>query len=236
MEILRSFDLNLTPELMLVQQGRDAKKGALSPGAMRLYQEAIEQVKTLAEPVALLDWFDVQAVEPDRLVLSTGHAFRSHLVIEQLVHAQQVAVGICTIGSRVEAESRQAFANGQGMTGFLLDSAGSLAVGFVAQAVVEHVEKLATAHGLKASFRIAPGSADCTLEDQRVVFELLPAKHIGVRLTDSCLMVPLKSVSLLVGLGQDVPTAQELAQCDFCSRQDTCPHARLRVMHTFEKV
>jgi hypothetical protein len=236
MVVLDSFTLTLTPELILAEQGRSAGKGPLSPAAMQLCQKMIEQVRALAKPVALLDCFDVQAIEHDRLVLSNGRAFRSHLVIEQLAHARQVAVGICTIGAGVEAESRQAFADGEGLAGYLLDRAGSLAVASVAQSVGEHVERLATDRGLEASLRIAPGSADCTLEDQRVVFDLLPAKDIGVRLTDSCLMVPLKSVSLLIGLGHDLPSPHELAQCDFCSRQDTCPHARLHAAHAFEKV
>ena len=54
MEILRSRTLNLTPERMLVQQGHDATKGTLSPGIMRLYQEAADQARTLVDPVAML--------------------------------------------------------------------------------------------------------------------------------------------------------------------------------------
>jgi len=45
----------------------------------------------------------------------------------------------------------------------------------------------------------------------------------------------LESVSLLIGLGHNVPTRHELAQCDFCPRKDTCPSARLRTAHSFEK-
>lgn len=235
METLRSFEVNLTPELMLLQQGHDAQKGALNPRAMRVYQEVAERARTLAEPVALLDLFDVRTVEPNRLVLSNGHAFQSHLVIEQLAQAQHIVVAICTIGSRIESESRQAFADGNGLAGFLYDSAGTVAVGFVAGAVTERVEKLAADRGLKASFVIAPGSADCTLEDQRVVFSLLPGETIGVRLTEHCVMVPGKSVSLLVGLGHNVPTRHERVQCDFCPRKDTCISARLRTAHSFEQ-
>jgi len=234
MEILHSFTLSLTPELLL-QQGQASRKRAPNPGVMRVCREVAEQAKALAEPVALLDVFDVQAVESDRLRLSNGHAFQSHLVVEQLAHAQQVAVGMCTIGPRIELESRQAFADGKVLAGFLYDSAGTLAVGAVAGAVAEHVGRLAAARGVKASFVIAPGSADCTLEDQRVVFNLLPAERIGMRLTEHWVMVPGKSVSLLIGLGDDVPTRQEMAQCDFCPRRETCTSARMRTAHAFER-
>lgn len=235
MELLRSFTLNLTVEQMLVQQGRGRSAGPASPEMLRLYGEAIAKAKELAEPQALYDLFDVQVVRDDALVLANGHALRSNLVVTQLARARQIAVAVCTIGPRLETEASRLFAQGQGAMGFLYDSAGSLAVSHVARALVQHVQELAASRGQKASFPISPGSADCTLEDQKVVFDLLPAERIGVHLTESLLMVPLKSVSLLIGIGDDLPTAHDLAQCHFCARRDTCPHYRLRMMHDFEQ-
>jgi hypothetical protein len=235
METLRSFTLNLTVEQMLVQQGRPTSTVPLKPSTALFYQQALRKATGLAEPVALYDVFEVRGVEGDRLILANGHAFRSHLVVSRFSPARRLAVAICTIGPRVEAEASASFADGNGAYGFLIDSAGSLAVSQTAQALVAHLQDVAAQVGMKASFPISPGSADCTLEDQRTVFDLLPAQDIGVRLSDSYLMLPLKSVSMLIALGQDLPSADEMAQCDFCSRQDTCPHARLRALHHFEK-
>lgn len=235
MELLRSFPLNLTVEQMLVQQGRSRSAGPTSSEMLRLYEEAIAKAKELAEPQALYDLCEVQTVRDDALVLTNGHALRSRLAVTQLARADQIAVAICTIGPRLETEASRLFAQGQGAIGFLYDSAGSLAVSHVARILVQHVQELAASRGQKASFPISPGSADCTLEDQKVVFALLPAERIGVRLTDNLLMVPLKSVSLLIGLGDDLPTAHELAQCHFCARREGCPHYRLRLMHDFEQ-
>nr|MBC7245625.1 hypothetical protein [Chloroflexota bacterium] len=235
MQLLHSFSLNLTVEQMLVQQGRAPGVGPAPAEMVRLYQQAIDKAKELAEPVAMYDVFPVRAAQDDGLILADGHVLRSHLVVAQLARAEQIAVAICTIGSRLEEEASRAFAAGQGVMGFLYDSAGSLAVSHMAREVVQQVQERAKQQGQKASFPISPGSADCTLEDQRVVFDLLPAQRIGVRLTDSLLMVPLKSVSLLIGLGRDLPTTHDLAQCDFCERRDKCGHYRLRTMHAFEQ-
>lgn len=235
MELLRSFSLNLTVEQMLVQQGRARSAGPASAEMMRLYQEAIAKARELVEPVALYELFDVQGVRGDALRLADGHALRSSLVVAQLARAEQMAVAVCTIGPRLEEEASRLFAQGQGALGFLYDNAGSLAVSHVARVVVQRVQELAAGRGQKASFPISPGSAECTLEDQKVVFELLPTQRIGVRLTKSLLMVPLKSVSLLIGLGHDLPTAHDLAQCNFCARREQCPHYRLRMVHDFEQ-
>lgn len=235
MQLLHSFALDLTVEQMLVQQGATGSSTPLNARLRRLYEEAIARAQELAQPAALFDLFEVRAVQDDGLVLKDGHTLHSHLVVTHLARAEQIAVAICTIGPHLEAEASRAFSEGQGALGLLYDSAGSLAVSHVARQVVQHVQGLAASRGQKASFPISPGSADCTLQDQNVIFDLLPAQRIGVRLTDSCLMVPLKSVSLIIGLGHDLPTAHEMVQCSFCDRREKCPHYQLRMMHGFEQ-
>lgn len=68
-----------------------------------------------------------------------------------------------------------------------------------------------------------PGSLeDWPIQQQRPLFELLgdPASSIGVRLTDSCLMLPTKSVS-----GIQFPTEVHFENCQLCGRSD-CPNRR----------
>ena len=73
--------------------------------------------------------------------------------------------------------------------------------------------------------RMSPGSlADWPLPEQRPLFHLLgdPEAAIGVRLTDSFLMVPNKSVS-----GIRFPTEESFESCQLCPRPD-CPNRRAR--------
>lgn len=49
--------------------------------------------------------------------------------------------------------------------------------------------------------RFSPGYADLPLETQKALFAFLEiSKRIGVTLTDTCLMVPTKSVTALIGI------------------------------------
>jgi hypothetical protein len=66
--------------------------------------------------------------------------------------------------------------------------------------------------------RMNPGSLqDWPLREQRALFALLgdPQAVIGVRLTDSLLMVPTKTVSGLI-----FPTEESFASCQLCPRED----------------
>ena len=62
-------------------------------------------------------------------------------------------------------------------------------------------EKLAKEQGCTLRGRFSPGYGDLSLEMQREIFRVLePAKHIGLCLSDSCVMTPSKSVTAFVGV------------------------------------
>jgi hypothetical protein len=70
---------------------------------------------------------------------------------------------------------------------------------------------------------MSPGSLkDWPIEQQRVLFDLFETRQavIGVRLTDSMLMVPTKTVS-----GMRFPTETSFASCQLCPREN-CPNRR----------
>jgi hypothetical protein len=68
--------------------------------------------------------------------------------------------------------------------------------------------------------RAQPGQEGRAIWQQRVIFERLPTDEIGVRLTDSCLMIPRKSVSFVIGLGPQM--RPDAVACDFCSERERC--------------
>jgi hypothetical protein len=70
---------------------------------------------------------------------------------------------------------------------------------------------------------MSPGSLkNWPIEQQRVLFDLFETRQeqIGVRLTDSMLMIPTKTVS-----GIFFPTEVDFASCQLCPR-DACPNRR----------
>ena len=74
----------------------------------------------------------------------------------------------------------------------------------VASAIIEAVCDVAEERihpGISVRNRFCPGYADCSLEVQRSFMELLSAdKYIGIKLLDSMLMLPWKSVSAFIAI------------------------------------
>jgi hypothetical protein len=61
---------------------------------------------------------------------------------------------------------------------------------------------------------------------QKQLFTLVDSSLVGVQLTESAVMLPLKSASMVLGLGANITVQGE--PCNFCNLRETC---RYRVEH-----
>ena len=136
--------------------------------------------------------------------------------------AEEVALALCTIGGSLERQVSTYRREGDELRAILLDGIGTTAVGELAEKAHELINEVASERGWQASAPISPGNLDWPVEEQRLFFDLLPGKEIGVQLNESYLMVPLKSVSWAVALGRNLHPAAQAPPCDYCSLAKKC--------------
>ena len=68
----------------------------------------------------------------------------------------------------------------------------------------------------------SPGYGDLPLDTQKELVQVLDMhRKIGVSLTDSCLMVPSKSVTAILGIS-DTKRDKRENKCDFCNNRQKC--------------
>jgi hypothetical protein len=72
--------------------------------------------------------------------------------------------------------------------------------------------------GWSSTNRYSPGYCDWHVAEQHSLFSLLPEGFCGITLTPSALMVPIKSISGIIGLGPDVQRGEY--QCSICELKD----------------
>lgn len=79
--------------------------------------------------------------------------------------------------------------------------------------------------GLYLRPRFSPGYGDFPLENQKNLLDALEAgKRIGIKLTDSLLMTPVKSVTAVMGISRKAYRC-EVKGCEACEKGD-CPYRR----------
>jgi len=114
---------------------------------------------------------------------------------------------------------------GRTLEGLVLNAVGNLLIGRVVRGVLERIEAAAGLRGLRMGAPVSPGQGDWDLGQQGALFSLVEPGIIGVRLTPEMVMVPLKSVSVMVGLGRDM--AHEGSVCDSCILRHSCRYRRV---------
>jgi hypothetical protein len=112
--------------------------------------------------------------------------------------AEKAAICLCTIGPELEQEIKTLMEKNEMTRALILDALGSEAAEEVAIQSDRTLAEKAREMNLWPSKRFSPGYRKWDIKEQRFIFGLLPAADIGVRLTESCMMVPRKSVSFRI--------------------------------------
>ncbi len=153
-------------------------------------KEIKEPIKSLiAEEKKKLDYL----LHPASIYTIVGYdETNKHLVFKD---AEKVAICICTIGPELEQEVKELMEKNEMTRALILDALGSEAAEEVAIQSDRILAEKARELNLWPSKRFTPGYAKWEIKEQRFIFRMLPAADIEVRLTESCMMVPRKSVS-----------------------------------------
>jgi hypothetical protein len=144
-------------------------------------------------------------------VIADGRRLNSRVLRKNLDKVERIFPFVITIGSKF---TEKMDACSDLLEKFYLDTIGNVALNQVRLALKNHLK---TEYAVEKTAFMAPGSLpDWPIEEQKPLFELLgdvPAA-IGVKLTESFLMLPAKSVS-----GIYFPTETSFFSCQLCPRE-----------------
>jgi len=138
---------------------------------------------------------------------------------------EMIALGLCTIGDELENKVSQLNQKGDLAQAVVLDAMGSVAAESAADFLNLQICELCQKRGLATSQRFSPGYGNWSLEGQKFIFSLLPAERIKVRLNQSCMMIPRKSVSFVIKIGEEFRTLRKKRICEICNLKN-CPYRK----------
>ena len=139
-------------------------------------------------------------------------------VSRKMRRATRAAFFVCTAGPAVSERIEALNQESDVMGAYVADILGTLLVERIAEYVHRRVGEEAAEEGLKVTNMYSPGYCDWNVEEQHALFGLFPEGICGVRLKESGLMVPVKSISGLIGIGRDV--TYDPNRCAGCDRTD----------------
>lgn len=189
------------------------KEGSQRAGDL---QRLVETAQAIGRPKALYKVAFVESKDTHTIVVD-GITFTSRVLRVNLEDAHRVFPYVATAGVELENWSRSI---DDLLQRYWAETINEMALHSARQALDAH---LAQRYQPGPTSTMNPGSLeDWPLQEQQALFALLgdPHQSIGVRLTNSFLMLPIKSVSGIV-----FPTEEAFASCQLCPRE-VCPSRR----------
>lgn len=149
----------------------------------------------------------------------TGVVLRGNTAARLLETCGRAALVACTLGARFDLSLNAAQARDMARA-VILDACGS--------ALVERgcdeaeAELSARFPGQYLTDRFSPGYGDLPLDAQRDICAALDTpRRLGLHVTESLLLNPVKSVTAVIGLS-DRPQMARIRGCDFCQMREHC--------------
>ena len=170
------------------------KSAELSESLADLYEESLENYMSVAEPKAVIRKTSVSFGEDNEVIFDFG-SVKSESLCKNLEGCKSAYVFAATVGIGVDRMMKRLS---------VLSEAEMMVFSCIASSGVECWcdfvnEKLAENHTLKPRF--SPGYGGVSLEIQKDIFRFLEAeKMLGLTLTESLMMIPVKSVTAIVGI------------------------------------
>jgi len=220
------FDLDeaLPPEDEVLR-AQGIPGGSALPGRLRGSLDAAwEFFRELAAPVAVLE--DVPAADFATLYQGEGWNPPDSPLPRIVPKARALALYAATVGERASLRIGELFAEHELTVAYFLDGIASCATDRLADLLAARFAARLRADGLPTAdcevLPYSPGYCGWHVSGQRRLFERLRPEEIGIRLNDSFLMTPLKSVSgvLVAGPGSAHHFRPDFPFCDACATHE----------------
>ncbi len=170
-----------------------------------------------ARVVKMLD--DIEKSAPSLLepacayrTMTNDEFFHSHYVC----HISAIVVCLVTIGRRLEEVVTKYKLSGDLSHALILDSYGSAAADAAADSAEAIIRERISESGLNCSPRFSPGYGGWNLAEQKWVFAAVNGEALGVRLTGGQMLVPRKSITFAMTIGDQPVDMRDAEVCEHC--------------------
>ena len=195
-------------------RGKEADERTLS-----LIKSCLYELEGVSRPKNVSARYGVTVTPED--VCFAGLCIRSKKLAQHLRGCEQAIVFAATLGPQADRLMARYERVDMSRAVVMKASAAALVEAYCDECCAGFAKE-ERERGLYLRPRFSPGYSDFSILHQRDILRLLDApKKIGLSMTESCMLVPVKSVTAIIGLTGE-PTLCAQHKCADCSKTD-CP-------------
>lgn len=198
----------------------------LSPLRMRVRQEALALIDAENLVEASYSYRIVPLERPASDILhADGEQLHAPMLLPESGELTALGCGVCTLGSRIEARVSQLFQQKRASLSLAADGIATEMIYALGRRIQDRMLSECYRRGLTMAGELHAGDPGLDIGAQAAVLRLAEAHKIGVGLHGRHLMQPLKSGSVVLGVGRDLP-AVTWSRCDTCPSVNKCSFGR----------
>ena len=190
----------------------------------RLVAAALEEFRSEARPRGIVT--EVGQNEFASIYEGAGDNDSPSPLLEIFPRAEVLTLFAVTLGASLSDRASALFDDGRLALAATLDAAASegteRACVHLDGIVLEHARTDGRADAASRILRYSPGYCGWNLTGQRALFAALGPEGIGIRLTETCLMEPVKSISgvMVIGPAEIHKFTDDYSFCSVCPTHD----------------
>ena len=173
----------------------------LSPSHRKEIDRDIEEAASLILLKGAGARLPLQRIEGARISVADGLAFESKQLTRFLRNCREIVLMAATAGTDIINAIEKDIADGNVTHGIVLDATASEMVDASLGWIMDYFKRTLLRENRKLlKKRYSAGYGDLSLEAQNTMYSLLRLDKIGIRITESCMLVPEKSVTAITGI------------------------------------
>ncbi|MFC2097056.1 vitamin B12 dependent-methionine synthase activation domain-containing protein [Bacteroidota bacterium] len=195
------------------------------------YPELIDQLlniaKEICKPKAGFVYFNniVVNTESQNILINKKNFVIGNKIKNALKSINSAILFVCTAGPEIENYSKKLYKENNTIEGYIMDVIGSEIVESAMDYCQARFEASMNEKNLSITNRYSPGYCGWNVSEQHKLFSLLPDNFCNIKLKDSALMIPIKSISGIIGIGKNIKKRNY--SCDICD-QKNCVYRKVK--------
>ena len=200
-----------------ILKGMEMKLTDADDYLLKLIDELTGQCFRMVQPQAGYVVYDDFSVVEQKIRIENKSFDTGKIVASFLKNSDALVLFSATCGADIEKYSKELMKSGHALEGLIVDLIGSE----LAESVVDYLHfQVGSKVGevdAGVTNRFSPGYCNWPVSDQQQLFDLLKGNQSGIHLTPSSLMIPVKSVSGMIGIGYSVKRVEY--KCQICDNK-----------------
>jgi hypothetical protein len=204
-DFFRAIRIEMPVEAVYRRLGFRTGTTQVSPGQKAGIEQAFDDAESLVELQCSALVIPIKSHGVGETALESGDVLKSGKLSKMLQHSTEVLFMGATAGPRIMEEIARDSSSGNLSRAVLLDAVASEMTDKALDWISEYMGAMLRRKGrVLTSRRFSAGYGDFELENQKIMYERLHLGELGVRLTDSFILVPEKSVTAIAGISGNV--------------------------------